>query len=321
MKSIAVLCSGGDSPGMNACLAAICKAGEHQGFRIIGVKNGYQGLIQGKFKSLRASKAKEFIHQGGTFLGSARSEEFKTKKGRAQAAKKLKDKGIDKLIVIGGDGSYAGAQLLSSEHNIKVIGIPGTIDNDLFGTDSTLGYDTALNTVVEAVDKIKDTSKSHRRFFFVEVMGRDAGFIALRSGIAVGADAILIPETPTVMEDLFKTLAQLKKKKKGGIILVAEGDDAGNAFHIAKAVAKENPDYDCKVTVLGHVQRGGRPSAFDRVLAARFAIAAIEGFSKGLDSAALGLKHKAIIHYPLDQATKQHKQLNEGLLHILDLLN
>ncbi len=322
MKRIGVLCSGGDSPGMNAALRALVLSAEKQGLEVFGIRDGYEGLVKNKMRRLPEKAVYQIAHYGGTILGSARSKSFMKKKGREKAYANLKKRNVEALVVIGGDGTFAGADVFTKEFKIPIVGLPGTIDNDLFGTDSTIGYDTALNTAVSAIDKIRDTASSHNRLFFVEVMGKDAGFIALRSGIASGAEAILVPETPTHLEDLFEQLKKGRARShKGGIILVAEGDDAGGAFEIAEKVKQKFPKYDCRVTVLGHVQRGGSPSAYDRVLASRLGMSAVEYLMAGKHNVMLGIRHKAVIPTPFDQAIKHHKNLNQALVHLAELLN
>ena len=266
IKRIGVLTSGGDAPGMNAAIRAVVRAAIFNGCEAYGIYGGYQGLIEGEIKRLRSHDVSNIIQRGGTILKSARSAEFRTPEGRTKAAQVLVDNQIDALVVIGGDGSFTGARCLGQEHDIPIVGIPGTIDNDLYGTDSTIGYDTAVNTAIEAVDKIMDTASAHNRLFFVEVMGRDAGFIALRTAIATGAEAVLVPEVETDLTDLYHFIEKdYNPKNSSGIVIVAEGDKSGGAYSIAEKVAQKHPDYDIRVSVLGHMQRGGSPSQFDRV--------------------------------------------------------
>ena len=270
IKRIGVLTSGGDAPGMNAAIRAVVRTALYNNCEAFGIYGGYQGLIEGEIRQLGRYDVSNIIQRGGTILKSARSVEFKTVEGRARAAQQLAEHQIDALVVIGGDGSFTGAKYLIQEHDIPVVGVPGTIDNDLYGTDSTIGYDTAVNTAVEAVDKIKDTASAHNRLFFVEVMGRDAGFIALRTAIATGAEAVLVPEIETDLTDLEHFLErEYNPKNSSGIVIVAEGEKSGGAYTIAEKVAQKHPDYDIRVSVLGHIQRGGSPSQFDRVLASQ----------------------------------------------------
>jgi 6-phosphofructokinase 1 len=265
---------------------------------------------------------RNIIHRGGTFLQTARSAEFRTPEGRAKAAAHLRQRGIDGLVVIGGDGSFTGAKILSEEHGIAVMGCPGTIDNDLFGTDYTIGYQTAVDTAVEAVDKIRDTAASHNRLFFVEVMGRDAGFIALRTGIAAGAEGVLIPETPTDLNRLVAYLqTDFQKKRRSGIIIVAEGDDGGGAYDVAQKVQAQFPDWETKVTVLGHTQRGGKPNAFDRILASRMGHAAVLALHSGRSREMVGVQGNQIAYVPLEQAIKHHASISPYLLELVDALS
>ncbi len=319
-KRIGVLTSGGDAQGMNAAIRAVVRTGISHKMEVYGVLRGYKGLINNEFKKLESTDVSKIIQTGGTILGTARCPEFREKEGRAKAFENIKKKQLDGLIVIGGDGSFAGAGLLSREHNFPVIGIPGTIDNDLFGTDYTIGYDTALNNVVDAVDKIRDTASSHDRVFFVEVMGREAGFIALRSGIACGAEAILIPELSGQTDKLMKFLANQGKKKKSSIIMVAEGKKEGTTLEIAKKVEKEFPDLDVRISILGHIQRGGSPTAYDRVTASRLGVAAVDALLNDQRSIMVGIADNNITHVPLNKTVKLHKKVNQDLLDIVDLL-
>ncbi|MDR2010805.1 MAG: 6-phosphofructokinase [Bacteroidales bacterium] len=322
IKRIAVLTSGGDSPGMNAAIRAVVRKALSENIEVVGILRGYEGLIKKDFIPMNSKSVANIIQMGGTILKTARSEAFKTVEGRRIAYNNLIEENIDALVVVGGDGTLKGARALVEEYNFSVVGIPGTIDNDLYGTDMTIGFDTALNTVMEAVDKIRDTAMSHDRMFFVEVMGRDAGFIALRSGIACGAEAVVIPEVETNMNELHeKLLGYMNKKKTSSIILVAEGDDAGGAFRIKDALLKYGDDFDMKVTVLGHIQRGGSPSAYDRYLASRLGIAAVEALLDDQRSIMVGMIHKDIVHVPFNKTIKHHKTIDETLLRIVDILN
>jgi len=318
---IGVLTSGGDSPGMNAAIRAVVRAGRYHGLDVQGITSGYDGLIKGKFRRLMSRDVSGIIQKGGTILKTARSEEFRTPEGRKKAFSKLVKAKIDALVVIGGDGSFKGANIFGKEYEFPVIGIPGTIDNDLFGTDYTIGYDTALNTVVQAIDKIRDTASSHNRLFFVEVMGRDAGFIALRGGIATGAEAILIPEVKTNLEQLKSYLEKdHKRKKSSNIIIVSEGDDAGGAYEIANKVRKDLTNYDIRVTVLGHIQRGGSPSAFDRVMASKLGVAAVEALLEGRKNIMVGYMNREVVYIPFSKTIKYHRHLDNSLLKIADIL-
>lgn len=306
MKRIGLITSGGDAPGMNACIRAITKYCLNLGVVPVGFFDGYQGMIENRFKILGFSDVDNIIQQGGTILGTARSEEFRTKEGRAIAIENLVQNGIDGLICIGGDGTFTGANILSEETKIPVIGIPGTIDNDISGTDHSIGYDTALNTVIEAIDKIRDTASSHHRIFFVEVMGRDAGFIALNSALASGAESVLIPEELTDIEALAQDLKEQNKGKRGSIVIVAEGDDAGGAIEIMKKVEPLMKGYSLRSSILGHIQRGGRPSSFDRLLATRMGVFAVDQLIGGNSRVVIGVKGEELIVSEIDLAVKQH---------------
>mgnify|MGYP000986471810 CR=1 FL=1 len=322
MKKIAVFTSGGDAPGMNACLRAVVRTGFTNGVEVAGIYRGYQGMIEGDIVEMTNFSVSSIIQRGGTILKTARSEEFRTQEGRKKAYEALKKNGIEGLIVIGGDGSFRGAMALHAEFGMPVIGCPGTIDNDLYGTDYTIGYDTAVNTVVEAVDKIRDTASSHNRLFFVEVMGRDAGFIALRSAIASGAEAVLIPETTTYIDSLISTLENgWKRNKTSAIIIVAEGDEFGGADEAAKAVNERFSTWETKVTILGHIQRGGSPSAFDRVMASRMGHKAVEALLQGETNKMVGLRHSDLVLVPFENATKHHHKINEHLLELVNVLS
>jgi 6-phosphofructokinase 1 len=304
IKNIAVLTSGGDAPGMNAAIRAVVRAGIYYDLNVFGVYRGYEGLINGDFLPMERKSVANIIQRGGTILKTARSDEFRTPEGRKKAYEQLKAHEIDALVVIGGDGTFTGANLFSSEFDIPVIGLPGTIDNDLAGTDFTIGYDTAINTVVNAIDKIRDTAESHDRLFIVEVMGRDSGLIALRSGIGVGAEAIMIPEANMGVQGLIDRLEYGRKDKASKIIIVAEGDDAGGAFNVGEVLKDKFPQYDIRVSVLGHIQRGGKPSCMDRVLASRFGVAAVEGLLNGESGKMVGQINKEIVFTPFDHAIK-----------------
>ena len=323
MKTIAVLTSGGDSPGMNSSIRAVVRACAHYEIKCIGIVRGFSGLIENNTKVLNTRSVRGIINRGGTFLYSARCDEFKTVEGRKTAYKNLKDNEIDGLIVIGGDGSFTGALKLQQEFNFPVVGIPGTIDNDLHGTSHTLGYDTALNTVMDAIDKIRDTAISHHRLFLVEVMGADAGYIALNSGLAIGAQEILIPEVNMSFENLINSLKKSKKSgKTSSIIVVAEGDKTGkNVFELASKIEETLPKYETRVSVLGHIQRGGTPSCFDRVLGTQLGVKAVESLIDGNDGNMVGIDNGKIIFTPLNKALKGKSKINKELLRISQIMN
>ena len=323
MKTIAVLTSGGDSPGMNSSIRAVVRACAHYQVKCIGIVRGFSGLIENNTKVLNTRSVRGIINRGGTFLYSARCDEFKTVEGRKTAYKNLKDNEIDGLIVIGGDGSFTGALKLQQEFNFPVVGIPGTIDNDLHGTSHTLGYDTALNTVMDAIDKIRDTAISHHRLFLVEVMGADAGYIALNSGLAIGAQEILIPEVNMSFENLINSLKKSKKSgKTSSIIVVAEGDKTGkNVFELASKIEETLPKYETRVSVLGHIQRGGTPSCFDRVLGTQLGVKAVESLIDGNDGNMVGIDNGKIIFTPLGKALKGKSKINKELLRISQIMN
>ena len=321
MKKIAVFTSGGDSPGMNACLRAVVRTAIFHKIDVVGILHGYDGMIKGEFIEMDSSSVANIIHRGGTVLKTARSKDFMTLEGQKKAMENLLKHSIDGVVAIGGDGTFKGALEFSKMCNIPFVGCPGTIDNDLVGTDFTIGYDTAINTVVEAVDKIRDTAESHDRLFFVEVMGRDAGLIALRAGIGVGAESILMPETKTDIEDLIKRLEGGRKSKSSKIIIVAEGDDVGGAFVIAEKVKKRLPDYDTRITILGHIQRGGSPTAMDRVNSSRMGFAAVEALMNGEKNSMIGIVDKNIKYTPFENAVKHIQELNPDLLRMVDILS
>jgi len=322
LKRIAVLTTGGDCPGLNAAIRAVVRTAIHHGLEVTGVLHGYDGLIAGDFISLKNENVSNILQRGGTILKTARSDKFKSEDGMNQAAEQLKMQNIDALVVIGGDGSFRGAQKFSDAHGISVMGIPKTIDNDIYGTDNSIGFDTAVNTVVQAVDKIRDTAASHDRLFFVEVMGRDSGMIAMMSGIAVGAEAILIPETETRIEQLVKILERgWKRKKTSMIVLVAEGDEAGGAYKIAGEVKKRFSQFETRVSVLGHMQRGGSPTCADRVLASRLGVAAVEGLLEGRRNEMAGLIDNKVIFTSLKEVTTRKKTMDNTLVRIASVLS
>ena len=323
MKTIGVLTSGGDSPGMNTALRSIVRTCAHYKIKCVGIVRGFSGLIEDNTKVLNTRSVRGIINKGGTFLYSARCDEFRQASGRKKAYKTLRNNNIDGLIVIGGDGSFTGALKLKDEFNFPVIGIPGTIDNDIFGTSHTLGYDTALNTVMDAIDKIRDSAISHDRLFFVEVMGKDAGYIALRSGIAIGAQEILIPEVNTKIKDLIDSLKNSKKSgKTSSIIVVAEGYKPGkNVYQIADEIQEKLPNYQVRVSVLGHIQRGGRPSCFDRVLGTKMGVKAVELLKDAKTGIMVGTQHGKIVTVPLKKAISEKTKIDKDLLRISKIMN
>jgi len=321
IKSIAVFTSGGDAPGMNAALRAVVRTANHYNIDCYGIREGYNGLIAGDVIKMGPRSVKNIINQGGTILKSARSKEFMTPEGRKKAYDQCVKLGIDALVCIGGDGSFTGAKIFNEEFGIKVIGVPGTIDNDIFGTDKTIGYDTALNTAMDAIDKIRDTATSHNRVFFVEVMGRDAGFIALNSGIATGALDILIPERKDSLEDLFNTFRTAEKVgKSSSIVVVAEGEELASIYDLAKSTKEEFPNYDIRVTILGHIQRGGSPSCADRVLASNLGYGAVIGLMEGRNKVMVGMQSNKIVYTPIEEAIKKHNEIDKDLLKIAEIL-
>lgn len=321
VKKIAVFTSGGDSPGMNAALRAVVRTANYYNIECYGVREGYNGLINDDFLKMGPRSVKNIINQGGTILKSARSKEFMTKEGRQKAYDNCVKYGIDALVCIGGDGTFTGAKIFNEEFGIRVIGVPGTIDNDIFGTDNTIGYDTALNTAMDAIDKIRDTATSHNRVFFVEVMGRDAGFIALNSGLATGALDILIPERKDSMDELFATFRNAEKTgKASSIVVVAEGEKLANIYELAEQTKTEFPDYDIRVAILGHIQRGGSPSCADRVLASRLGYGAVVGLMDGQNNVMAGMRSNDIVFTPIEEAIKKHNEINKDLLLISEIL-
>ena len=323
IKTIGVMTSGGDAPGMNAAIRAVVRACAYYDVKCIGYYRGYQGIIENDFIELQPRSVKNIINKGGTILKSARSDDFRTKEGRKQAYKNLKENNVDAMVLIGGDGTFTGGLIFSQEFDIPVVGVPGTIDNDICGTQFTIGYDTALNTVVEAVDKIRDTASSHNRLFFVEVMGRDAGFIALNSGVGAGAEEILIPEEDLGLDTLLESLKRSKRSgKSSSIVIVAEGDKTGkNVFELADYVKEHLPEYNSRVTVLGHLQRGGTPSCFDRVLASRMGVKAVELILDGQSNVMVGVSDNKMQVTSIEKAVKGEHNINKELLRISDILS
>jgi len=322
IKKIAVLTSGGDAPGMNAAIRSVVRTCAYHELECVGVYRGYEGLMEGDFIDFNARSVKGIINKGGTVLKSARSKEFRTKEGRQKAYNKLKEANVDGLVVIGGDGSFTGAMIFNEEFDFPIMGIPGTIDNDIFGTTHTLGFDTALNTVVEAIDKIRDTASSHNRLFFVEVMGRDVGHIALNVGVAGGAEEILIPEEDLGLDRLVESLGKSRKSgKSSSIVIVAEGDKIGkNIFELKDYVDENMEGYDVRVSVLGHMQRGGSPSCFDRVLASRMGVKAVESMLEGKTNYMVGLLNNIMELTPLEKAIKGKSKINLELLRVSDIM-
>ncbi|MFD0993057.1 6-phosphofructokinase [Tenacibaculum geojense] len=322
IKKIAVMTSGGDSPGMNSAIRSVVRTCAYYRTECVGIYRGYQGMIEGDFITMTARSVNNIIHKGGTILKSARSKEFMTPEGRKKAYEHLKEHKIDGLVVIGGDGSFTGGVVFNNEYNFPVIGIPGTIDNDIYGTSHTLGYDTALNTAMEAIDKIRDTASSHNRLFFVEVMGRDAGFIALNAGVGAGAEEILIPEEDLGLERMLESLKKSKRSgKSSSIVVVAEGDKSGkNVYQLAEYVEENMPEYDVRVSVLGHMQRGGSPTCFDRVLASRMGVKAVELLIDGKSNLMVGLQNDKITTTDLDNAIKGQCDIDMELLRVSDIM-
>ena len=320
LKCIGVLTSGGDAPGMNAAVRAVTRAAIHNGIKVKAIYRGYKGLITGEIEEFKTQNVSNIIKQGGTILKSARCNEFKTKEGRQWAYDTIKREGIDALVVIGGDGTFTGARTFAQEFNMPIVGIPGTIDNDLWGTDSTVGYDTALNTIMECIDKIRDTATSHERLFFIEVMGRDAGFLALNSAIAAGAEAAIIPEKETSVAQLDELINNgFRKSKNSSIVIVAEG--GGGAQAMADRIHQQYPEYDIRVSILGHLQRGGSPTAYDRILASRMGVAAIEALIDEQRSIMIGIVNDEIVHVPFSKAIKDDKQVNLEKVNVLQILS
>jgi 6-phosphofructokinase 1 len=322
MKRIGVFTSGGDSPGMNACIRAVVRTAIYHNVEVYGIKRGYDGMINGSIQVMNSHSVSNIIQKGGTILKSARSMEFMTTEGRKKAYQQLRNFDIEGLVAIGGNGTFTGAKIFLEEFGIPTIGCPGTIDNDLYGTDYTIGYDTAVNTALEAIDKIRDTADSHNRVFFIEVMGRDSGYIAIQSGIGGGAEMIMVPETDTTIDDVINTLEKGKlRNKSSAIIVVAEGDEEGNATEIAAKVKNRLSDLDIKVTTLGHIQRGGAPTSRDRILASRTGVAAVEGLLKGIKNAMSGIINDNIVYTPFEDTITKNKPINDDLIRIVNILN
>lgn len=322
IKYIGILTSGGDAPGMNAAIRAVTRSAIYNGLTVKGIYRGYKGLITGEIQEFKTQNVSNIIQQGGTILKTARCQEFKTPEGRKIAYETMQREGIDALVVIGGDGSLTGARLLAQEFDVPCIGLPGTIDNDLYGTDTTIGYDTALNTILDAVDKIRDTATSHERLFFVEVMGRDAGFLALNGAIAAGAEAAIIPEFNTEVDQLEEFIKNgFRKSKSSSIVLVAESEITGGAMHYAERVKNEYPQYDVRVTILGHLQRGGKPTAHDRIIASRMGVASIQALMEGQRNVMIGIENDQIVYVPFTKAIKNDKPIDRELVNVLHELS
>ena len=322
IKCIGLLTSGGDAPGMNAAIRSVTRAAIFNGIRVKAIYRGYKGLITGEIKEFQTQNVSNIIQQGGTILKTARCMEFHLPEGRKLAFETMKKEEIDALVVIGGDVTFTGARIFAQEFNVPIVGLPGTIDNDLYGTDSTIGYDTALNTIIEAVDKIRDTASSHERLFFIEVMGRDAGFLALNSALASGAEAAIIPERETQVDQLDELIKNgFRKSKNSSIVIVTESDITGGANGLAERMRVEHPEYDVRVTILGHIQRGGSPTAYDRILASRMGVAAIDALIDEQRSIMIGIVNDVIVHVPFTKAIKDDKPVNENLLGVLQILS
>jgi 6-phosphofructokinase 1 len=322
LKRIGVFTSGGDAPGMNACIRAVVRGGIYHNVEVYGIKRGYDGMIKGNIYPMDSHSVSNIVQKGGTILKSARSMEFMTPEGRKKAYQQLKNFDIDGLVAIGGNGTFTGAKIFFEEFGIPTVGCPGTIDNDLFGTDFTIGYDTAVNTALEAIDKIRDTADSHNRVFFIEVMGRDSGYIAIQSGISGGAEIIMVPETQTSIDDVIETLEKGKlKHKTSAIVIVAEGDEEGNANQVAAKVKEKVSDLDIKVTILGHIQRGGSPTSKDRILASRTGLAAIEGLIQGMKNVMAGVVNDEVVYVPFEDTITKHKPISEDLIRLAHVLS
>lgn len=322
IQCIGVMTSGGDAPGMNAAIRAVTRAAIYNQIRVKGIYRGFRGLITNEIEEFKTQNVSNIIQRGGTILKTARSEDFKTAEGRVLAYQNLRKEGIDALVIIGGDGSLTGARILAQEHDLPIVGLPGTIDNDLYGTDVTIGYDTALNTIMECVDKIRDTASSHERLFFIEVMGRDAGFLALNGAIASGAEAAIIPEISLEKDQLSEMIETgFRKSKNSSIVLVAESEVTGGAIGVAERVKKEYPQFDVRVSILGHLQRGGSPTAQDRILATRMGTAAIDAFLDDQRNVMIGIQNDKIVHVPFSKAIKNDKHVNRELLNSLRIVS
>jgi 6-phosphofructokinase 1 len=317
-----MLTSGGDSPGMNAAIRAVTRTAIYNGLKVKGVMRGYKGLIDDEILDFKTNNVSNIVKQGGTILKTARSKEFETKEGRKRAYENMLRHKIDALVVIGGDGSLTGARIFAAEYDIPIVGLPGTIDNDLYGTDTTIGYDSALNTIMWAVDRLRDTASSHERLFFVEVMGRNAGFLALNGAIATGSEAAIIPEIATEVDQLAELIENgFRKDKNSSIVLVAESEITGGAIGMAERIKKEYPQFDSRVTILGHIQRGGSPTAFDRIIASRMGQAAVEALLDGQRNVMIGIDNDQLVHVPFSQAIRDDKPIDRSLLQTVKILS
>lgn len=322
MKKIALFTSGGDAPGMNACIRSVVRSALFHGLEVYGIKYGYNGMIEGDIYKMKSYSVSNIVQRGGTILKSARSKDFMTKEGRQKAYDQLAQRGIEGLVAIGGDGTFTGANIFYEEFGIPVVGAPGTIDNDLYGTDYTIGFDTAVNTALEAIDKIRDTAMSHDRVFFIEVMGRHSGYIAIQSGIGGGAEMVMVPETSTTIDDVIKALKKGRDQQKtSSIVVVAEGGEEGNAHEIADKVSPHLPQADIRVSTLGHIQRGGNPTAFDRILSSRLGLAAVEGLLNGEKNVMVGLVDNKIVYTNLKIAISKSKPLDNDLIRLVEILS
>jgi 6-phosphofructokinase 1 len=322
IKCVGILTSGGDSPGMNAAIRAVTRTAIYNSLKVKGIMRGYKGLIDDEIIEFKSNNVSNIIQQGGTILKTARSEEFRTKEGRRLAHENMVKHKIDALVVIGGDGSLTGSRIFAAEYDIPIVGLPGTIDNDLYGTDTTIGYDTALNTIMWAVDRLRDTASSHERLFFVEVMGRNAGFLALNGAIATGSEAAIIPEIATEVDQLADLIENgFRKTKNSSIVLVAESELTGGAIGMAERVKKEYPQFDSRVTILGHIQRGGSPTAADRILASRMGEAAVNALLDGQRNFMIGIDDDTLVHVPFSQAIRDDKPIDRNLLNTIKILS
>ncbi|MGL4631152.1 MAG: 6-phosphofructokinase [Leadbetterella sp.] len=322
MKKIAVFTSGGDAPGMNACIRAVVRGAKYHNLEVYGIRRGYNGMIAGDIIPMDTQSVSNIVQRGGTILKSARSKEFMTPEGRKKAYDNLVANGIDGLVAIGGNGTFTGAEIFFNEFQIPTVGCPGTIDNDLYGTDYTIGYDTAVNTALEAIDKIRDTADSHDRVFFIEVMGRDSGYIAIQSGIGGGAEMVMVPETQTPIDNVVSTLRDgWARSKSSSIVVVAEGDEEGHAVDIADKIKAQLGELDIRVTTLGHIQRGGKPTAYDRIISSRMGLAAVEGLIQGKSNVMAGIMNNDIVYTPFIDTIKKKKPLHTDLLRLVEILN
>ncbi|HET9505294.1 MAG TPA: 6-phosphofructokinase [Hymenobacter sp.] len=322
MKRIGVFTSGGDAPGMNACVRAVVRAAVYHGIEVYGIMRGYSGMIKGEFVRLDSASVANTVQRGGTILKSARSQKFMTKEGRQLAFDQLVNHGIEGLVAIGGNGTFTGATIFEQEFGIPTVGAPGTIDNDLYGTDYTIGYDTAVNTALEAIDKIRDTADSHDRCFFVEVMGRDSGYIAIPCAIGGGAEIVMVPETAMSVEAVIETLqSSYSRHKTSFIVIVAEGEEEGNVHHVARRVKEALPQLDTRVTIVGHIQRGGSPTAADRLLASQLGIAAVEGLMNGMKNVMAGIVDRKLMYTPFDDTIHKRKVINQSFMRMVEILS